>query len=137
MRHARTLVPLLAAALLLAVPASAKEGVRAELIKPAELDLTGTPGERTRVEWRLRDEEGTPFGAGGIYLRVSRCGRKPLRIAARELGIGRYSATFRMPRRGVRKLMVGLEGWRSYPSGRTERADAIFNFVPAIGRRCG
>jgi hypothetical protein len=88
-----------------------------------------------RVTWDLVDGDGRPFGASGIYLRVSRCGRRPLHIPAREQAHGRYSARFTVPRRGVRKLMVGLKGWRTV-QGRTRRADAIFNFVPALGRDC-
>ena len=41
-----------------------------------------------------------------------------------------------MPRRGVRELKVGLKGWRTFAGGRTERADALFDFEPALGRRC-
>ncbi len=133
MRAARPIVALLAAGALLAVPASAKEGVHAELVRPFDVDAA--PGTRLTVHWRLVDEKGRPFGAGGIYLRVSRCGRRPLRVPARELRRGRYSATFKVPRR-MRKLMVGLKGWRVYPSGRSERADRVFNFVPAIGWDC-
>lgn len=133
MGSARTAVPL-AAALLLAAPASAKEGVRAKLVQP--VDLAAPAGTRVTVEWRLQDAEGNPFGAGGIYLRVHRCGTpKPLRIAA-GTDTGPFSATFTMPRRGVRRITVGLKGWRMFPSGRTERADATFRFDPPLRRRC-
>ena len=134
MRSARTLVPLLAAALLLAVPASAKEGVYAKLTDP--VDLSAPAGTHVTVDWTLQDQEGNPFGAGGIYLRVARCGRTALRIPAREVTRNRYVAAFKMPRRGVRKITVGLKGWRIYPSGRKERADAFFAFRPALKRRC-
>ena len=117
-----------------AAPAVPKEGVHA--VAEGPVDLAAKPGTKMRVAWRLVDGEGRPFGAGGIYLRVSRCGRGPLLVPARDRGRGRYSARFKVPRRGIRKLMVGLEGWRTYPSGRMERADRIFNFVPALGRDC-
>ncbi len=100
------------------------------------VDLGAKPGTMLRVFWHLEDADGNRFGAGGIYLRVSRCGRGPLLVPARDRGRGRFSARFRVPRRGIRKLMVGLEGMRIYPDGREERADRIFNFVPALGRPC-
>ena len=134
MRTAPALLSLPAVALLLAVPASAKDGVRAELVHP--VDLAAAPGTRMTVDWRLQDAAGRPFGAGGIYLRVGRCGRRVLRVRARAISHGRYSATFTVPGRGIRKLTVGLKGWRMYPSGRTERADAIFRFDPPLRRSC-
>jgi hypothetical protein len=124
---------LMATAALAAGTALAKEGVRATLDSPSPLDAPA--GKTVRVAWHLSDGDGRPFGAGGIYLRVSRCGARPLRIRARELGGGAYSARFKVPKRGIRKLMVGLEGWRTIGE-KTERADAVFNFVPALGRRC-
>ena len=126
-----------AAALLLtlAVPAAAKEGVRATLNAP--VDIGAAPGTFVSVDWDLADAEGNAFGAGGIYLRVKRCGkRRPLRIPAREVAHGRYAAGFDVPRRGIRRITVGLKGWRMYPSGRRERADATFRFGPPLRRRC-
>ena len=117
-----------------AAPAAPKGGVRA--VAEGEVRLATPAGERMRVTWRLEDEDGRPFGASGIYLRVSRCAGKPRLVAARSLGEGRYTARFTVPRRGIRKLMVGLEGWRTVAGGSPQRADAIFNFVPALGRRC-
>ena len=119
---------------LMAAPAVPKGGVRA--IADGPVRLTAAPGFNLRVTWDLIDADGKPFGASGIYLRVSRCGRKPLLIAARELSHGRYTARVTVPRGGIRKLMVGLEGWRTF-EGRTERADAKFNFAPALWRPCG
>ena len=133
MRLALALALVITGVAVLAPLAAAKGDVRAVAVGPVRL---ATPlGEKLRVTWDLVDADGRPFGASGIYLRVSRCGRRPLHVPARERGHGRYTARFRVPRRGVRKLMVGLKGWRTV-RGRTERADAIFNFVPALGRDC-
>ena len=133
MRLALAVVLALAAVAVLAPLAAGKDRVHAVAVEPVR--LATPPGEKLRVTWDLVDAEGRPFGASGIYLRVSRCGRRPLRIPARERGHGRYTARFTVPRRGVRKLMVGLEGWRTI-RGRTERADARFGFVPALRRDC-
>jgi hypothetical protein len=118
---------------LTATAVRAKEGVVAVADRP--IDLAAAPGTRVHFAWHLVDGDGRPFGASGIYLRVSRCGRKPLLITARNRGPGGYTARFTVPRGGIRKLMVGLEGWQITP-GATKRADRIFNFVPALGRRC-
>ena len=133
MRKTLLLAVLIASAALLTVPAAAKDGVRATLDEPVRL---GTPPGRTiKVAWHLVDEAGRPFGAGGIYLRVSRCHRRPLAVRATERGRGGYSARVRVPRGGIRKLVVGLPGWRTV-GGRTERADMYFQFDPPLARRC-
>lgn len=83
-RHARIAALVVAVAALLALPAEAKNGVRAILDDPVNVDAK--PGTRVRVAWHLVDKDGHRFGASGIYLRVSRCGRSPMRVPARERG---------------------------------------------------
>jgi hypothetical protein len=126
-------VLLIAAGALPAMPVAAKEGVRAKLDRPVRLDRP--PGRTVQVAWHLTDQQGRPFGASGIYLRVSRCGRRPLRIPASAQGRGGYSARVRVPQGGIRKLVVGLRGWRII-GGRRERADAFFQFDPPLYRHC-
>lgn len=136
MRRTRTLLAsLLALGALLAMPAAAKEGVRAKLDSPVRLDAA--PGTKVRVAWRLVDKAGRPFGAGGIYLRVTRCGGGLRRVPATETPRrrGRYSARFTVPKGGIRMLRVGLEGIRT-TGGRTERADVVFEFDPPLTRTC-
>jgi hypothetical protein len=117
----------------LAMPAAAKEDVRAKLDKPVRLGTA--PGKTLRVAWHLVDSHGRPFGASGIYLRVSRCGRGPLKIRAVPRAHGGYSARVRVPKGGIRKLLVGLEGWRII-GDRKERADVFFQFDPPVHRDC-
>lgn len=120
---------------LLAAPAAAKEGVRAKA--EGKVKLGARAGTVMTVTWRLVDRAGHPFGASGIYLRGTRCrGGAPVRVRARARGGGRYSATITVPRGGIRRLTVGLEGWRMYPGGRRERADLVFAFDPPLSRRC-
>ena len=133
MRASFAVAAVVAAAALLAVPAEAKDGVRAKLDAPVRLDTAS--GKTIRIAWRLVDRSGHRFGASGIYLRVSRCGRAPLTVPAGPSGRGGYSARVRVPRGGIRKLVVGLEGWRIM-GDRTERADAFFEFDPPLVRRC-
>lgn len=130
----RFLVAPLAVAALLVVPASAKEGVVAKLDN--RVSLKTAAGEAMTVRWHLVDADGGRFGAGGIYLRVYRCGRPSHDVTARVTRTG-YSARFRVRRGGIRKLVVGLQGWRMYPSGRRERADVYFPFDPPLRRTCG
>jgi hypothetical protein len=132
MRSALLLLLLMAAALV-ATPAAAKDGVRAKLDEPV---LLGTaPGKTITVAWHLLDRKERPFGASGIYLRVSRCGRRPLTVRASEHGRGGYSARVKVPKGGIRKLLVGLQGWRII-GDKQERADRYFQFDPPLARRC-
>jgi hypothetical protein len=133
MRLARTSAVLAAGAALLAIPAVAKEGVRAKLDRP--IRLGAAPGTTIRVAWHLVDAQGRPFGASGIYLRVSRCGRGPFTIAARSRGRGRYTARVKVPKAGISKVMVGLKGWSGTP-GNLRRADVFFQFDPVLHRDC-
>jgi hypothetical protein len=121
------------AAGLLAVPVTAKEGVRAKLEAPVSLD--SAPGTTIRVAWRLVDANGGRFGAAGIYLRVSRCAGKPRRVRATARTDGSYSARVKVPKGGIRKLAVGLKGWRIIGALK-ERADATFQFDPPLRRSC-
>src|SRR5688500_3988107 len=115
------------------MPAAAQDGVRAAVDEPGRL---GTPaGETIKVAWHLVDQEGRAFGASGIYLRVSRCGRPPLTVPATERSRDGYSARVKVPKGGIRKLRVGLRGWRIIGT-RKERADRFFQFDPPLVRRC-
>jgi hypothetical protein len=133
MRSARLVAVPLAVGALLAIPAAAKEGVRAKLDTPVR--LATKPGKALRVAWHLADAGGRPFGASGIYLRVSRCGHGSLRIRARSRGHGGYSARMRVPKGGIRKLAVGLEGV-TIVGGHSRRSDAVFQFDPPLRRDC-
>lgn len=133
MRFALLAFVLVAAAALLAMPAAAKNGVRAKLDEPVRLGTAA--GQTITVSWRLVDQQGRRFGASGIYLRVSRCGRGPFTVRATERASGGYSARVTVPKRGIRKLLVGLRGWR-ITGDRRERADEFFRFDPPLARRC-
>lgn len=133
MRPTLLIFVLIAAVAVFALPAAAKEGVRATLDEPVRLGTA--PGRTITVAWHLVDRKGRPFGAGGIYLRVSRCGRRPLTVRATEHGRGGYSARVKVPKGGIRKLLVGLQGWRTI-GDKQERADMFFQFDPPLARRC-
>jgi hypothetical protein len=48
---------------------------------------------------------------------------------------GGYSARVRVPKGGIRKLLVGLEGWQIV-GDRQKRADRFFQFDPPLARDC-
>jgi hypothetical protein len=133
MRRAAVPLAVTLGLLLLAPPAVAKEGVRAFALRPVALDAK--PGTKLRVVWRLRSEDGHTFRAGGIYLRIRRCSGRSMSVPAKTLRRGRYSAAFTVPAGGLRRLRVGLVGWRMTP-GHRERADVFFPFAPPLERPC-
>ena len=134
MRTARCITVSICAFVLVALPAGAKDGVRAKLEGSARL---GAPaGTSIPITWRLVDTRGNAFGASGIYLRISRCGGGLRRVKARTLGRGRFSARVVVPRGGIRRLRVGLEGWRIPAGAKPRRADVLFEFDPPLVRRC-
>jgi len=116
-------LPLLVAILLLAFVAApavqAKDSVRATLISP--IDLDARPGERIRIEWKLEDATGRPFGAGGLSVRVrSATGGKP--VTAVTDGSGRFAVHVTVPEGGIGRIEFGLQGWRT-AGGKKSRAD--------------
>jgi hypothetical protein len=129
-RLALVLVGIGAAALIAALPAGAKEDVKATLITDIPLDAPA--GTQLKVAWTLFhvDENGErqPFGANGVFVRLlSTSG------AASEEGVaavgaydtGEYEATVVVPEGGIRDIELGLTGWVSDAKG-TRRSDLIF-----------
>ena len=87
------------------------------------------------VSAHLIDRLEARFGASGIYLRVTRCSGRVVRIAATAHRDGGYSARVRVPKHGIRKLVVGLEGIQIIGDQR-RRADVYFAFDPPLRRSC-
>jgi hypothetical protein len=126
MRLERTAVLLGIAALVLvaASPATAKEGVSATLTTPVPLDAK--EGERIRLAWRLAAEGGgRPFGASGIYVRLTAAEGAPAVTEYAGGDRGDYFASILVPKGGIGDIQIGLEGWRTDARG-TRRADLIF-----------
>jgi hypothetical protein len=119
------LAALIAAALLalIAAPAAlAKDDVRATLVRSVDLDAR--QGERIWIEWKLEDERGRPFGAGGVFVRLrSAAGGRT--VWAVTDGSGRFRVRATVPEGGIGRIEFGLQGWRT-AGGRTTRADILF-----------
>jgi hypothetical protein len=116
---------LAAAALVAALPAAGKEGVRATLLTRIPLDAP--PGTRLHVAWKLSyldHGRRRPFGAGGVFVRLTSAsgGRAATGYAS---GDGDYTATVVVPKGGIGDVQIGLQGWTSGPSG-TRESDLLF-----------
>jgi hypothetical protein len=126
-RSAQCLVVAAAIALAAAVPAAGKEGARATLT--TRVPLAATPGSTFRVAWvvTVPDEHGRrgPFVADGMFVRLlSRVTGHSVKVYA-DGAEGRYRATVRVPRGGMRGIQLGLRGYAS-DGKRTWESDMLF-----------
>lgn len=111
-----------------AAPAAAKDGVVAKVERP--IARAAKPGAWVTVVWRLTSVESgraRRFGAKGVFIRLfGPSGTRTPRAFASQLEPGRYTATARVPRGGVDRVVIGLMGWN-------DRGPAPVTF-PVIGR---
>lgn len=129
-RHVMLLAVAALAALAVAAPAAGKGDVRARIDGPVR--CAAAAGSTITVAWRLtsvEDGRRRPFGAGGVFVRLlSRSGARPAKAHARSersARRGRYSAMVRVPRGGIRRLQIGLDGTR-HVGDRIEPAPIYF-----------
>jgi hypothetical protein len=112
MRGALVLIVLVLGVVVVA-PVGAKEGVVAKVRVP--VSRTAEPGATATMVWELTAVESgkaRPFDADGVYLRLfGPSGSRTPRAYAERLDAGRYRATARVPRGGVRRVVIGLMGW--------------------------
>jgi hypothetical protein len=136
-----TLTALIVAVLLAALPAGAKEGVKASLT--TSIPLGASPGAQLKVSWRLffLDQKGQrkPFNASRVFVRLRSAAGGHARSGFAVDGAhptGEYHATVVVPKGGIGDVEIGLEGW-SDANGSIRRSDAIFpitnNPVPGGG----
>jgi hypothetical protein len=114
-----------AVAALAAGSAGAKEGVEATLLTTVPKDAA--PGSTIRIEWRLAELGGRPFGAGGVFVRLVGSGGGATTTFAHEGPTGRFAADARVPDRGIEALRIGLRGMSCARSCTT--ADSFFRVV--------
>ena len=104
-----------ALALAAALPAAAKEGVRATLTTRVPLDAPA--GTRLEVAWKLasRAEDGRrPFGAIGVFVRLRSASGGRAEIGVAPIGShsnGEYAASVVVPKGGIGDVEIGLHGW--------------------------
>jgi hypothetical protein len=95
-----------------AVPAVAKEGAQAHLLKP--LPKSASPGSFVTVRWSVtvRGPNGTRVGISAIGMIVRLVGRRGASTTAlaRENAGPPYSARVRVPRGGIRAVRFGIAG---------------------------
>jgi len=126
-RSARVWLAVAAAvALVGALPAGAKDGARATLT--TRIPVAAAAGTSFRVAWVvtiLDNGRRRPFGASGMFVRLlSPVRGQSVKVYADGVG-GRYHATVRVPRGGMRGIQLGLRGWVSDQSG-TRESDMLF-----------
>ena len=129
-RFALALLAAVVLTFMAALPAGAKDGVKATLLTSIPLDAA--PGTRVGVAWRLfsLDKRGKerPFGAGGVFVRLlSATGADATEALASvgPAGTGEHEATVLVPEGGIRDVVIGLHGWTSGANG-TRQSDLLF-----------
>jgi hypothetical protein len=114
-----------ATALVAALPAAGKEGVKATLLTRIPLDASA--GARLEVAWRLTyldHGRRRPFGAGGVFVRLESAAGASAETGFAS-GNGDYRATVVVPKGGIGDVEIGLQGWTSGPGG-TRESDLLF-----------
>ena len=129
-RLALVLLTAAIAASAIALPAGAKEDVRATLT--TRIPMTALPGTRIEVGWKLfyvgEDGKRRPFGAGGVFVRLqSASGEDAAEAFSPDDGhpTGAYEASVLVPAGGIGDVEIGLMGSQSDAAG-TRRADMLF-----------
>jgi hypothetical protein len=110
---------LVGCAIVAATPSAAKEGVEARFVTPVPREAS--PGARVTVVWTLgsvAEGKRVPSGGSAVFVRLFGAGdaRTPRAFGA-ELRPGRFRAQPRVPRGGVKRVVVGLMGMRCDASG--------------------
>jgi hypothetical protein len=127
------LVCVAAAALVAALPAAGKEGVKATLTTSVPLDAR--PGAHLRVARTLAsvDERGRrhAFSANGVFVRLLSASGARAETGFAPSGdytSGEYTATVVVPNGGIGDVRIGLRGFTSGATG-THNADVLFPIV--------
>jgi hypothetical protein len=112
MRPGVLLVAVAAALLAGALPAAAKEGVKATLTMKIPLDAA--PGTKLEVGWTLGylDEQGRrkPFGAGEVFVRLRSASGARAQTTFID-GSGTFTANVAVPEGGIGDVQIGLRGY--------------------------
>jgi hypothetical protein len=132
-RFAIGLVCVAATALVAALPAAGKDGVRATLTTSIPLDAR--EGTQLRVAWTLAsvDEQGRrhPFGANGVFVRLLSASGAHAATGYAPSGTetnGEYKATVVVPKGGIGDVRIGLRGFTSGATG-MHQSDVLFPIV--------
>jgi hypothetical protein len=127
-----------AAALFSAIPAAAKDGVRAKLTTNVPLDAKA--GTKLVIAWRLAYvEEGKRrlFGGSGVFVRLGSATGSAAETGFADEDSGNYTATVAVPEGGIGDIEIGIRGYTSgYTSRR--RSDLLFPIandpLPGVAR---
>lgn len=142
-----TAVALAASAVVAAVPlvvpaaAPAKGDVTAAIKAPTRCDAA--PGRAITVRFTLTaaDQAGKahPFGAAGVFVVLRRHGAAGVKRRATSLGAGtgRYAARVTVPRGGIKRIDVGIDGTTTAADGTVRAAPVLFRVVGDPCRSAG
>jgi hypothetical protein len=115
-RFALGFVGVVAAALVAALPAAAKEGVKATLTTRIPLDAPA--GTHLRVSWTLAypadNGRRKPFGANGVFVQLRSASGAKAETGVTPSGgytTGEYTATVAVPEGGIGDVEIGLRGF--------------------------
>jgi hypothetical protein len=119
-----------AAVLVVALPAAAKEGVKATLTTKIPLDAAA--GTHLKVSWTLtypaENGKRKPFGANGVFVRLRSASGAKAETGFTPSGdytTGEYTANVVVPEGGVGDVEIGLRGFAEGPEGR-RTSDLLF-----------
>ena len=124
-RFALVALGAVATALVAALPAAGKEGVRATLLTRIPLDAPA--GTRLEVAWTLTyldHGRRRRFGASGVFVRLRSAAGRSAETGFAS-GAGDYRATVVVPKGGIGDVQIGLRGWTNGPAG-TRESDTLF-----------
>jgi hypothetical protein len=106
-------------ALVLAVPAAAKEGAQAHLL--SELPKHAAPGAFVSIRWTVdvprTGGKRVPFSAIGMFVRLHGTNGALTSATAPQKEGPPYSVRIRVPRGGIRAIRFGLMGTSCGPAG--------------------
>jgi hypothetical protein len=135
MHRAFFLLALVVGLAVVAAPSSAKEGGQVRILTP--IPREAAPGTYVPVGWTLtavEEDRRIPYGASGVFVRLfgPENARTP-RAYAMELEPGRFRARARVPRGGVRRVVIGLMG-TSCSAGGCQPSPHRFRIVGRVFR---
>src|SRR5688500_12828218 len=102
----------LAAALFSAMPAAAKDGVRATLTR--NVPLHAKPGTKLTIAWRLayaEDRKRRLFGGSGVFVRLGSASGSAAETGFARQDRGNYTATVAVPEGGIGDVQSGIRRW--------------------------
>lgn len=133
MRRIGTAALLLACALLVQSTAAEGKSGSAWLMTPIPLDAE--PATTIRVAWVIRGDDGSPFNAASVFVRLLSASGAPATegfASATAHETGEYEADVAVPAGGIASIEIGVAGTMSGPGVPARRSDGLFAIANAV-----